>query len=202
MDSEKQNNKEAGLFIANRELSWAISLALLLSFLMFCAGYFWGQRKAVAQFLYKVKEESFADNVTYSLYAMNPQESTDDEAEESTQQEAQEVEQTEVETKEIESVETTEPIKPQQGSTTIYVAPLVGFGTLHAANLFAQRVKKLEIPVIVKQRSSTTQRGRKIVWYQAVTEEYTEKAELEKIIAIIKQKENIKEVKIIEKKKG
>jgi hypothetical protein len=199
---ENQDNKEAGLFIANRELSWALSLALLLSFLMFCAGYFWGQRKAVAQFLYKVKEESFADNVTYSLYAMNPQEPTEDEAEESTQQEGQEIEQAEIENKEIEPIETTVPIKAQQAPTTVYVAPLVGFGTLHAANLFAQRVKKLEIPVIVKQRSSTTQRGRKIVWYQAVTEEYRDKSELEKIIAIVKQKENIKEVKIIEKKKG
>lgn len=196
MKSKGQKSKQAGLFLPNRELSWVIALALVLSFLMFSFGYFWGQRRAVSQFLYKVKEESFADGITYSFYAMNPQETDDDDDAHATSESAEP--ETEANEELVAKIE-----KPAvEGPKTVYVAPLVGFGTLHAANIFAQRVKKRGIPVVVKQRSSKTQRGRKIVWYQAVTNEYSTKDELEKVIAQIQEKEKIKQVKIIEKKKG
>lgn len=210
MEPQKQDKTtQAGLFIPNRELSWAVSLALILSFLMFCAGYFWGQRKAVAQFLHKVKEESFADSITYSFYALSPQQSVDEDATE--EQETDETETAEPQPVQLaDSGTAQQPLVSQENKTIenktvpqrVYVAPLVGFGTLHAAQKFEERVKKLEIPVMVKQRSSTTQNGKKIVWYQAITQEYEDKKELERVIDLIKEKEKIKEVKIIEKKKG
>jgi len=75
---ETEPSKESGFFLPSKELSWIITLFLAMSFLMFCTGYFLGQRRAIAQFLYKVKEESFADNITYSLYALNPKESSEE----------------------------------------------------------------------------------------------------------------------------
>jgi hypothetical protein len=202
MKQKEQKSKEAGLFLPNRELSWVIALALVLSFLMFSFGYFWGQRRAVSQFLYKVKEESFADGITYSLYAMNPQEVTEeDSSHDGSELDEPEVIEDEAQESTPEQLVTT-PLAAPASPQLVYVAPLVGFGTLHAANTFAQRVKKRDIPVIVKQRSSKTQRGRKIVWYQVVTQEYAEKSDLEKVIAQVQEKEKIKQVKIIEKKKG
>lgn len=195
MEKKETKRKEAGFFLPNRELSWVIALALVLSFLMFCSGYFWGQRRAVSQFLYKVKEESFADGITYSLYAMGPQELKETEEEIVVAPDEQTPEESPVEIPENKDII---PEAPR----TVYVAPLIGFGTLHAANMFEKRVQKSGIPVTIKQRSSKTQRGRKIVWYQAVTNEYEDRSELEKIIDRVKHDEKIKEVKIIEKKKG
>jgi hypothetical protein len=203
---ETEPSKELGFFLPNKELSWIIALLLAMSFLMFCTGYFLGQRRAIAQFLYKVKEESFADNITYSLYALNSKESFEESenAEESSQEDSEEREE---ESEEI-IVSQTPEIKPtdqqeiDESSDIVYAAALVGFGTRHAADIFAQRTERNGIPVIIKQRSSKTQRGRKIVWYQATTKEYTDKTDLEKIIDQVGKQENIKNIKIIQKKKG
>lgn len=203
---ETEPSKESGFFLPSKELSWVITLCLAISFLMFCTGYFLGQRRAIAQFLYKVKEESFADNITYSLYALNPKESSEEaenavvegqEPEEEPEEELEEIIAPQVSETHTNSEKENEPT-----SQVVYVAPLVGFGTLHAANVFAQRAEKNGIDVVIKQRSSKTQRGRKIVWYQAITKEYADKTELEKIVDQVKKQENIKDIKIIEKKKG
>ncbi len=202
---ETEPLKESGFFLPSKELSWVITLCLAISFLMFCTGYFLGQRRAIAQFLYKVKEESFADNITYSLYALNPKESSEEaeNAEEAGQDsEDSEEELEEIIVPQISETQTDCAKETDQTADVVYVAPLVGFGTLQAANVFAQRTQKNGIPVVIKQRSSKTQRGRKIVWYQAITQEYADKNELEKIIEQVKKQENIKDIKIIEKKKG
>jgi hypothetical protein len=202
---ETEPSKESGFFLPSKELSWVITLCLAISFLMFCTGYFLGQRRAIAQFLYKVKEESFADNITYSLYALNPKESSEEaeNAEEAGQDsEDSEEELEEIIVPQISETQTDLTKETDQTADVVYVAPLVGFGTLQAANVFAQRTQKNGIPVAIKQRSSKTQRGRKIVWYQAITQEYADKNELEKIIDQVKKQENIKDIKIIEKKKG
>jgi hypothetical protein len=202
---EIEPSKESGFFLPSKELSWVIALCLAISFLMFCTGYFLGQRRAIAQFLYKVKEESFADNITYSLYALNPKESSE-EAENAVvegqepEEESEESEESSVSENSDNQVDASQ--ETDQVPNVVYVAPLVGFGTLHAANVFAQRTEKNGIDVVIKQRSSKTQRGRKIVWYQAITKEYTDKTELEKIVDQVKKQENIKDIKIIEKKKG
>jgi hypothetical protein len=202
---ETEPLKESGFFLPSKELSWVITLCLAISFLMFCTGYFLGQRRAIAQFLYKVKEESFADNITYSLYALNPKESSEEA--ENAVVEGQEPEEESEESEEIIASESSDNQADvlqeiDQAPEIVYVAPLVGFGTLQAANVFAQRTQKNGVPVVIKQRSSKTQRGRKIVWYQAITQEYADKNELEKIIEQVKKQENIKDIKIIEKKKG
>ena len=86
-------------------------------------------------------------------------------------------------------------------SDNIFVAPLAGFGTLHAASTFANRVRKFYSGVKVKKRISKTPKGKTIAWYQAVTGEFDERKELERIIKQIKVAEHIKDIKIIEKRK-
>lgn len=193
---EKKDKKEAGVFLPNREVSWIIALSLTLCFLVFCAGYFWGQRQVITRFLHKVEEDSLSDKVTYSLYSMTGKDSTEEQEAEEAAEEIQE----EVVVEHENNQENEEP-NQKVGPQLVYVAPLVGFGTLHAARNFAQRVKKMGVPIRIKERSSKTQRGRRITWYQAVTQEYDNKKELEKIVEQVKKKEHIKEVKIIEKRK-
>lgn len=84
----------------------------------------------------------------------------------------------------------------------VYVAPLIGFGTLPAAQSFEKRVEKYGISVIIKERKSTTAKGKKMSWYQAVSQEYDTKEALENVIAVLQKKEKIKDIRILEKKKG
>lgn len=77
-------------------------------------------------------------------------------------------------------------------------AELVGFGTKSAAQAFYNRLKKEGISVILKKRTSKNSRGRIMCWYQAVTEKFDNKRDLIAFVDIIKDKENLKGVKIIQ----
>jgi hypothetical protein len=79
-----------------------------------------------------------------------------------------------------------------------YYAELVGFGSKNAANAFCSRLKKRGITVNLKKRRSRTSRGRNVDWYQAVTEKFDNKSDLVAFVDIIKDRENLKGVKIIE----
>ena len=104
------------------------------------------------------------------------------------------------EKKQVEKLIAEVAIQPK--STTVFVAPLAGFGTLFAATEFIDRVKILDPQATVQKRSSKAQKGRTVTWYQAVTGEYEKKEDLQKIVSIIQKKEHIKKVEITEKRKG
>ena len=211
---------ETGLFVPNRQVSWLISFVLIFGFITFMAGYFWGQRKAIERFVNKIEEESFADRISYSLYTMNDRDVSEFEAPDNengaseTEKNIEEavtvkapVALAQVEVKKTElKQKTQEPLpkattqETERKQHNIFVAPLAGFGTLHAASTFARRVRKIEPGVKVKTRISTTPKGKKIAWYQAVTGEYSDRDEIERIIGIVKTSEHIKDIKIIERK--
>ena len=211
---------ETGLFVPNRQVSWMISLVLLFGFLTFMTGYFWGQRKAIERFVHKVEEESFSDRISYSLYTMNDRDvrEFEDPDTESSGDEPNGVVGTIVKEKivapEVKIVQIDESIKssvrvesaPEKVEIKklvekIFVAPLAGFGTLHAATTFARRVRKHDPYVQVKTRISKTPKGKTIAWYQAVTGDFYDRDDLEKVIGQIKKAEHIKDIKIIEKRK-
>jgi hypothetical protein len=78
-----------------------------------------------------------------------------------------------------------------------FYAELVGFGTKNSATAFCNRLKKDGINVILKKRVSRSSRGRIMSWYQAVTEKFDNKRDLIAFVDIIKDKENLKSVKIV-----
>ena len=171
----------------------------------------------------KIEEESFADRISYALYTMNDRDSSEFEQEDANETNGSEDtngSDDQEEIIEIEEPTTVEPSKTalneekklggksidevvvQLKSTTVFVAPLAGFGTLSAATEFIDRVKILDPQATVQKRSSKTQKGRTVTWYQAVTGEYEKKEDLQKIAGIIQKKEHIKKVEITEKRKG
>jgi hypothetical protein len=217
-EAQKKRN-QSGLFLPNREVSWVVAAALFLCFTIFALGYFWGQRRVVSSFLGKMEEESFADKITYSLYAMNGRDTGEEDGEdESGSEDSDEMVEEKIlnnptgnllaintQIKKQDTIKSddkkTEAVITQKLPEKVYVAPIVGFGTLHAAQSFAQRVKKSGINVIIKDRNSITAKGKQVSWYQAVSDEYTDKSDLQSMLALLQKKENIKEVKIIEKRK-
>lgn len=201
--THKTHEHKVGLFIPKKELSWAIAFLIATAFFVFTAGYFWGQKRAISGFLGTLEEESFSDKITYSLYTMDGKYLPDNEEEEGAEdQDASE--ESQIEEVKIAQEDTATPIHKETTlvSTVTYVAPLVGFGTLHAANKFAQRVENMGIPVHVKRRVSKSVKGRTVAWYQVMTDVYHDKNEIEHVVMRIKDKEKIKDVKIIERTKG
>ena len=79
-----------------------------------------------------------------------------------------------------------------------YYAELIGFGTLRCANKFAAKLKNRGFSVVVKKRRSKTSRGKTIVWYQVISEKFENKNDLIAFVDIIKEKERLKGIRIIE----
>src|SRR5688572_7148733 len=60
----------SGLFITKRQASAITSTFLFLIMFILIFGYFWGQKKAIEEFTNKVVNDSFADQVNYSMYSL------------------------------------------------------------------------------------------------------------------------------------
>ncbi len=212
---------EIGLFIPNRQTSWIVSGILIFGFLCFILGYFWGHRRALQRFVAKIEEESFADRINYALYTMNDRDISEFEQEQEDINESNGSEDTNGTDDQEEVIEIEEPINNSKQateseekaplqipilqtvqSTTVFVAPLAGFGTLSAATEFAERIKIIDPQATIQKRASKTQKGKAVTWYQVVTGEFEKKEDLQKITSVIQKKEHIKKVEIIEKRKG
>ena len=214
MKIEPEKEYEKHSVPPQERLSVMIGGGLVLLFFVGTIGFFCGHQVAVTRFLHKVDEEAFSDKILYALYNINgieqaEEESLEDAAETKNAVEVEVIQEV-VETGDIPQEEIDEGIseekeegavEEQVSEEVVYAAPLIGFGTLHAAEQFVEKLKSRDIIVIIKQRCSTTTRGRKIRWYQVVTPEYTHKKDLEDLITLIQKKEKLQNVTIIEKRK-
>lgn len=86
-----------------------------------------------------------------------------------------------------------------EGAKTRQYAQLIGFGTKQAAQAFVARLKKNNVPVVLKTMMSKTAAGKERTWYQAITPTYESEEELHAHVAKIKRLEHIrdKDIKII-----
>ncbi len=75
-------------------------------------------------------------------------------------------------------------------------AQLIGFGTKKAAQGFVARLKKHNVPVILKTMMSKTASGKERVWYQAITPTYESLQELQGQVAKVKRLEHIRDTDI------
>ncbi len=217
-DSVKDH--QAGLFIPHRQTSWLTASLLIVAALVFLAGYLFGYKSATEHFLVTTQQESFADKINYSLYTMNDLEIGEFETKEEdingadtpeTSEQAPEEATEEASTPEA---DTTEPVCESLAQvvqeipattpkmTKVYVAPLAGFGTLQAAQAFAKKIQTIDPYVVVKKRISKTARGKTVAWYQAVTGEFDNEERLQAVLDQLKQREHLKDLKIIEKRKA
>lgn len=78
-----------------------------------------------------------------------------------------------------------------------YYAQLIGFGTLHAAQSFAERLQRKNMAVKVAEKNNRTVQGKKVIWYQVVTEKYEKKDDLIAFIAKIEKYEQLNDIRII-----
>ena len=189
-----------GLFIPNRHASALVAGIIALISLSFLTGYFLGKKQAIEPFTDKLEQDSFADQIFSSLCALSDQDYQADESNDADDPESTSVsdnfqETPFQETQSIPTIASNEPA-PLNLQEECY-AQLIGFGTNKAAQNFAQKLQKKGISVTVKTRYSTTAKGRKIAWYQVVTQVYNDRGKLENLVDRIAKEETLKGVRIV-----
>jgi len=218
-------NRSDGLFIPSRQVSFLVASLLMMFFITFLGGYFFGKKYMVEQFVAKIEQDSFADQIYSSLCALgecDPEElralaaqesggevtdmceATDQEPQEAapliaqTQQLSQEEPQMEVQ--EVASVDQLkQEIASQEVpiNTKSYYALLAGYGTELAADKFVKRLAQKNISAITKKHISKTAKGAQRSWFQVVTREYSDRDTLQKLVDRITKEEKLKGVSIV-----
>lgn len=188
---------EQGLFLNNRQVSWAVAVIVLLSFFVFITGYFLGKRKAVEAFSHTVDQHSFADQIYTSMCSLYDAPTSDNSVKEEPSQKEALITLAAQET----ALEKPEPETTTKQSAQVpskqYMAQLIGFGTQKAAEQFKNRLCKNDMPVKIIKRQSKTAKGKVTTWYQAVTHKYDDKHKLETIVDQIAKKERLKGTRIV-----
>ncbi len=162
-----------GLFIPNRQLSGLIAIVFGLFFITFLSGYWLAKHHELSiPVLEQTKEVPLADTAYEEELVASPIEPFTHEEDESPL------------------------IDPSLEDKTFY-AQLIGFGTSAAAHRFTQQLQKKGIAVSVKTRYSKTPKGKQIMWYQVVTENYTNRKELEQLVEKVSRSERLTGAKIV-----
>lgn len=202
------------LVLDRKSVSRIIASMLLLGFFVFIAGYFLGKKKAIETFAAKVEQESFADQITYSLNTLYDEKQPHTIIQEVEVEEDIDAEilgaipQLPVQAKAVQKPsEAATSMQPTQSKPAVapkpvvsdmrYQAQLAG-GNKKNMQAFADRLAKHGIPVEIKRRVSKTAKGDTIIWHQAVSAPYMDKQALELLVDRVKKIEKIGDVRIIE----
>lgn len=211
---------KSGIFLTGRRVSWLVSSIIMISFFVFISGYFLGKRKAVEKFYRKIEQDSFADHVYYSMCSMYDRggvaqqgqsgtaEDQDDSLALATENEIMPVIENAVDVADSQVIDVSENTSTIADSSLSldnvdnkddvqYYAELIGFGTHRAARKFADKMLQDNISVSVKKRRGKTARGKVIVWYQVVTENFSNKGDLIALVDDISAQERLKDVRIV-----
>jgi hypothetical protein len=183
MNHKKDSKKQNGLFIPIRQATAYTSLVISLLGVVFMAGYFLGKQQVVDQFVARIEQDSFADQISASLCSLYDPELLSPDA---PQKE---------ESKQSELIVVESETDPELISE--YYAQLIGYGTQKAADIFAQSLIEKGIPALVKTRRSQTANGKETVWYQVVTEPFLDKSALEQLTHRIAKSEKIQGIQIV-----
>jgi len=203
--NDKEKNRDL-LTLNKRQTNIAFAGVIVLLAMAFIGGYIVGLRKALHEFSDRLAEESFTDKIRYALYSSygtpattpGPETEDGDEVDKDgaqSEEKNQDIGDTEKEIEEkIELVES-----PSQTEDEVsYYAQLIGFGTLKAAERFVEDAKKEGFKTTIVKKVSKTSRGKTIYWYQVITERFTNKEELLRIVERIQFVHRLQQVKIIE----
>lgn len=169
LDTDLVNHHyNAVLYLTNRQVSWLTASTVLLAFFIFIAGYFLGQKKALESL------HVTAGQTEEALITEGDKALLDDN---------------------LISLGKQEEVFEQKQKQ--YYAQLIGFGTLRAADRFADRLQQKNIPVRVVEKHSKTAQGKKIIWYQVVTENFDKKDDLIVFTQRIEKEERLNDIRIV-----
>lgn len=185
------------LIMTRRQASAVVAALLFIFFMSFMMGYFLGTKHATEEFIIQMHQETFADQLLSSVCGLGipPSPASSNGALKN-------------ESLEGDSVSSDLPCTslPKEDSTLpdtfdadeLYAAELIGFGKHEAATQFIARVTQATgINLELRTRHSKNQRGKKVTWYQVVTQRYPNKAALDTDLEQIVKKETLHDINIV-----
>lgn len=175
-----------------RHGSWIVSSIFILVASSFVTGYFWGKKNSAEHMQASIAREAFADQIYNSLFVACSGDTS--EAKESEPENDSDYD----ETTESESLDLQDTENAATEVHTQYYAQLAGYTSLTRAEEFAKRATQKGVPVLIKERTSSTAKGSPRIWYQVVTEPYEDQDALNSIVAILKEEEKLHDVKIVQ----
>lgn len=208
-DEQTRENESINVSLSSRQASLMLAAGLLVLFFAFITGYFWGKQNAVSQFCMSVEQSSFADRIYTSMCEISESEAPTASdtvaanAEQAAESEAVELaEKQELIVQENDSAQLIEQASATQTAAITqpnasHYAQLAGYGTAQQAEKFAQKLRKKGMLVKVEERKSKSSKGKTRSWYQVVTQDFTDKKELETLVARISKEEKLSGVRIV-----
>ena len=212
------------IVLTKRQVSMLMASMVLFCLLVFIVGFFVGKRTVLEDYSAKITKEALHDQIDFLLTTQSMQSSQETALDLSDNlPEILITPELNTNASIVAAPENIEPlivkadVAPVQNVSVVsenqsiqdvpvkqgkQYAQLIGFGTKKAAQIFVARLKKQNIPVILKTNISKTASGKQKVWYQAITPTYNSYEELQEQIAKIKHLERIrdKDIKIVHTK--
>lgn len=214
-----ENHNQKFFCTSKRSMSIISAALVLILFLTFMTGYVWGKRVALEDILKAVEQKTFADQISGSIYALSShdfevkKEDLSDSDVVVVSAAVEEVNQRPLDRNALDNDLVAQDISQKENSVALnalpesetakqlsenkYYAPLIGFGSKKAADKFVALLKDNPLRVAIKERTSTGLYGKKKVWYQVVTQQYTDKEELENLVAHVVKKEHLSGVVVV-----
>jgi hypothetical protein len=197
-----------GIYLSKKQASVTAAILVVLALLLFVGGYFWGKQSVIDGFTQKTSQESFNDQVDYlltmqSFAAKNggvlPE--LDTEKETKTEELLQSLASVQEVHDSVKSSSKPVEVAPSKATKAYtHYATLAGFSKKASAEQLAQRLKKHNISVEVKTKTSKSASGKsRRTWYQVITKSYESVQEVQQIVDKILTFENIKrsDIKIV-----
>ena len=214
------------IVITKRQASMMMASMLLFCLFVFIVGFFLGKRAAIDDFSGKVSKEALHDQIDFLLTTQSLQSSQDENSTTNLNSEFSSTSFDESFDKPIITLQSEKIIFPaaimqekfvptaivatqpekqfnQENNEAVSIvvikpqyAQLIGFGTKKAAQSFVARLKKYDVPVILKTVISKTASGKERVWYQAITPTYQTAQELQEQVVKVKRLEHIRDADI------
>lgn len=195
MLEKKSGNNELTLTLTMRQVSLIITGLLATCFFIFIAGYFFGQKRAVQDFSYKLEQDSLADQIYSSMCILSDTKDENEDSGETVEEtEAPQTTSTQQQPQENNGQENVTQIDSQKK----YRAIIAGFSASNVSdgkNLVAHLTSN-GYPSELMERFSRTSHGKTIVWYQVVTKPYFAPNDLEQIISKVAKLAHVKEKSI------
>jgi len=168
-----------GLFIPNRQLSATIAFILMLFFVFFMAGYFWGKKYRAEEFLDGITNPMVSEVPTNTVIPHRVPEAFQDNTKEEMPCDT--------------NLHIRNPLDKVEDS--LYYAELIGYGTEKAAHKFSEKIAHKGIETVVKKHTNRTAKGRMVNWYQVVTIPY-KRHELESLVKKLEKEEKLNDVRL------
>ena len=166
----------------DKQLSYAASTVLLICFICFALGYIMGKRVTIHSDVENSYTGSLSDNVSSAVYSVDFDTTSPGKSNEFNETN------TNIDENHLGS---------NENGGRLYFARLIGFSSKKNAQACLHKWQKKGFDTQLIERSSKSVKGKTVNWYQLVTHQYHDKADLNDFINKLKSVEQLNDIEIV-----